>query len=76
MARGLLSSYGVQAPERAGSVVVARGLSSCAAWALECVGLVARGMWDLSSPTRDPTRVPCIGRRILKHCTTREVPIN
>ena len=26
-----------------------------------------------SSRTRDRTRVPCIGRRILNHCTTREV---
>ena len=33
------------------------------------------GMWDLSSPTRDRTRVPCIGRRILNHWTTREVPL-
>ena len=31
-------------------------------------------MWDLSSPTRDRTHVPCIGRRILYHWTTREVP--
>ena len=31
-------------------------------------------MWDLSSPTRDWTRIPCIGRRILYHWTTREVP--
>ena len=31
-------------------------------------------MWDLSSPTRDRTRVPCIGRWILDHWTTREVP--
>ena len=27
-----------------------------------------------SSLTRDQTRVPCIGGRILNHCTTREVP--
>ena len=27
-----------------------------------------------SSQTRDRTRVPYIGRRILNHCTTREVP--
>ena len=27
-----------------------------------------------SSRTRDQTRVPCIGRRILNHCATREVP--
>ena len=31
------------------------------------------GIWDLSSQTRDRTRVPCIGRQILNHCTTREV---
>ena len=31
-------------------------------------------MWDLSSPTRDRTHVPCIGRRILNHWTTRKVP--
>ena len=28
-----------------------------------------------SSQTRAQTRVPCIGRRILNHCTTREVPL-
>ena len=28
-----------------------------------------------SSRTRDRTRVPCIGRWILNHCTTREVLI-
>ena len=33
-------------------------------------------MWDLSSPTRDLTCVACIGRRILYHWTTREVPEN
>ena len=27
-----------------------------------------------SSLTRDQTHVPCIGRRILNHCATREVP--
>ena len=32
-------------------------------------------MWDLSSPTRDRTRIPCIGRRILYHWTTGEVPV-
>ena len=34
-----------------------------------------QGMWDLSFPTRDQTRTPCIGRRSLNHCITREVPI-
>ena len=33
-----------------------------------------RGMWDLSSPTRDRTRTPCIGRRSLNHWIAREVP--
>ena len=32
------------------------------------------GVWDLSFPTKDQTRVPCISRRILNHWTTREVP--
>ena len=36
---------------------------------------VACGMWDLSSPIRDQTHVPCIGRQILNHWTTREVPL-
>ena len=30
-------------------------------------------MWDLPGRGLEP-RVPCIGRRILNHCTTREVP--
>ena len=30
-------------------------------------------MWDLTSLTREPTRVPCIGRWILNNWTTREV---
>ena len=33
-----------------------------------------RGMWDLSSRTRDQTHTPCIGRRRLNHWTGREVP--
>ena len=28
-----------------------------------------------SSQTKDRTCVPCIGRQILNHCTTREVPL-
>ena len=31
-------------------------------------------MWDFSSLTRDRTRIPFIGRWILNHWTTREVP--
>ena len=33
------------------------------------------GMWDLSSPNRDRTHTPCIGRWSLNHWTTREVPL-
>ena len=41
---------------------------------LWCTGLVA--LWDVgSSRIRARTRVPCIGRGILNHCATREVPI-
>ena len=31
------------------------------------------GMWNFSSPTRDWTHTPCIGRGSLNHWTTREV---
>ena len=33
-----------------------------------------RGLWDLSSGTRDPIPTPCIGRRSLNHWTASEVP--
>ena len=31
-------------------------------------------MWDLSSLNRDQTRIPCIGKWIFNHWTTRKVP--
>ena len=31
-------------------------------------------MWDLSSPTRDQTYIPCIGRQSHNQGTVREVP--
>ena len=40
---------------------------------LRCTGLVAPRQVG-SSPTRARTRVPCIGRRIFNHCTTRGAP--
>ena len=63
------------------------GFSSCGTWAqqlwlvgsraqaqqLWCTGLAAPRHVG-SSWTRDQTRVPCVSRRILNHCTTREVP--
>ena len=61
------------------------GFSSCSTWAQQlwlvgfrgqtqwCMGLVA--LWHVgSSRTRNRTCVPCIGRQILNHCVTREVP--
>ena len=47
----------------------------CPGSSLWCLGLssydaqasLPHGMWDLSSPTRDQTCVPCIGRQILNH---------
>ena len=60
------------------SVVVVHGLSRCGSRALEhrlsSCGLVAQ-QHVASSPTRVQTRVPCFGRRIPNHCTTRVVHI-
>ena len=47
----------------------AHGLSSCGARAL-----LPLSMWNPSSLTRDQTWVSCIGRQILNHWTTKEVP--
>ena len=46
------------------------GLSSCV-WHMHLVAL----RHVESSWTRDQTHVPCIGRQILIHCTTREVQV-
>ena len=61
------SSCGVQAQQL--------WLMGCRAQAQELwrTGLVAL-QHVRSSRTRPWTRVPCIGRRILNHCATREVP--
>ena len=54
------------------------GFSCCGTQArgllyLWCQGLTAQ--WHVeSSPTRDRTHVPWIGRWMLNHCTTKEVP--
>ena len=64
----------------AASVVVTHGLSSCRSRALERrLSSCGARAWVAprhvgSSQTRDRTRVPSIGRQILKHCVTREVP--
>ena len=57
-----------------------RGFSCCGAQAPDAQ---AQQLWLMgpvaprhveSSQTRARTRVPCIGRQILNHCTTREAP--
>ena len=62
------------------SVVVVHGLSSCGLRALECRLSSCGAQLSCSAAhgifrTRAQTRVPCVGRRILNHCATREVPI-
>ena len=32
-------------------------------------------MWDLSFQARDQTCIPCVGKWILNHWTTRKVPV-
>ena len=51
-------------------LLVAHGIFHCGMWAYSC----PHGTWDLSSLTRNWPCVPCIGRWILNHWTTREVP--
>ena len=62
--------HGLCSLRDAASHVEVRELSSCGWWAY-----LPRSMWDLSSLTRDQTRVPCSGRQILYQWTTREIPI-
>ena len=61
-----------------GSFIAARGLFVVVRGLLSSCGAqphLPRGMWDLSSPTRDRTSVPLIRRQTLNHWTTREVPL-
>ena len=67
-------------PHRGARASHYRGLSCCGAQApdaqaqwLWLTGLVAPRHVG-SSQTRARTRVPCIGRKILNHCATREAP--
>ena len=34
--------------------------------------VAAHGMWGLSSPTRDPTGIHCVGRQLVNHWATKE----
>ena len=65
-----------------------RGLSSCGTWAQQLWLVGSRGQAQYlkrtglaapqhagSSRTRARTRIPCIGRRVLNHCATGEVPV-
>ena len=74
--RAGLSSCGTWAQQlwHVGSVVVARGLQNTGSvvWHMDLVALRHVG----SSRTRARTHVPCIGRRILNHCATREAQIS
>ena len=67
-ARGVQRVWALQFSAR-GIFAEAHELSSCRMRAQ-----LPRGMWDLSSLTRDRTHIPYIGRRILYHWTTRGVP--
>ena len=66
--RGLVVAHGTfcgtrtQAPDRSGPVVAAL------AW-------LHHSLWDVSSPTRDRTQIPCNAKQILNHWITREVSI-
>ena len=58
------------------------GVFYCIVWApewpwaqqLQCEGFCSYGTWDLSSPSKVGTQIPCVGRWILNHWATREVP--
>ena len=80
-----LGGCGLQALEHGlggcGLWALEHGLGGCGLRALEHrLGGCGTGLVALqhvgSSPPRDRTRVPCIGRWILIDCTTREVPCN
>ena len=53
----------------------APGCADCGLLSLWFVGLVAPRHME-SSRTRNPTHVPCIGRRILNHRTAREIQVS
>ena len=76
---GGFSSCGARTLGARDSVVAACGLSSCGTWALElrlsscgARAQLLHGMWAFPRP--GIKLVPCVGRWILNHCATREVP--
>ena len=50
------------------------GSGACGFGSCSVQAKLLSGMWDLSSPTRDWTCIPCTERKILSHWITREVP--
>ena len=66
-----------------GTFRVAHGLSGCGAWTPECEGFsscraqvsLLRGMWELISPNRDLSCVPCTVRWVVRPWASREVPL-
>ena len=56
--------------QHAGSFTVAHGLQSAQLSSCCTRAYLPQSMWDLSSPTRDQTCIPCIGRQLLDHWTT------
>ena len=60
--------------QHAGSFIVTRGLQSAQLSSCCTRVYLPQSMWDLSSPTRDQTCIPCIGRQRLNHWTARKVP--
>ena len=67
-----LQAHGLQQLWHAGSVVVARRLQSAGSVVM-AHGLSCSAACEIF-PDQGSTCVPCIGRRILNHCATREVP--
>ena len=55
------------------SSLLCTGFCSCRFSSCGELVYLPRGMWDLSSQTRDWTCIPCIGRLILSPWNTREV---
>ena len=47
---------------------------SCGAGPVVATCELPQGMWDPSSPSRDQTCIPCIGRQILNPWATRDIP--
>ena len=54
--------------------VTALGLG-CSMQDLDCdaQAWLPLNLWNLSSPTRDQTHIPCVARWVLNHWTSREV---